>query len=291
MIYSMTGYGKGSAENGKIKVDVEVKSVNSRYLDIVLKLPSSLMSKELDLREVIKNKINRGKLSVVVQIKSNGSGDAVFTVNKEKLKNYISLIKTLKKSAKITEKIKLEHLLANKEIFETSEAELSEEEFETIKNTLDAALTELQKMKLNEGKELSKDLKKRITVIETKLDEIERESSLNVQEYFGKLKEKVKLLVEESKLDSNRLEMELAIIADKADITEECVRLRSHLKFFIESLEKDSEPGRKMNFLCQEMNRETNTISSKTISTLITHNTVFIKEEIEKIREQIQNIE
>ena len=291
MIYSMTGYGKGSAESGKIKIDVEVKSVNSRYLDINLKLPSSLMSRELELREVIKNKINRGKLSIVIQMKNNGYGEDAFNVNKEKLKNYIALIKSLKKTAKITEKIKLEHLLANKEIFEINEADLTEEEFGTIKNTLDSALSELQKMKLNEGKELSKDLKKRIGIIETKLSEIEKESSASVKEYFGKLKEKVKLLVEDSKFDGDRLEMELAIIADKADITEECVRLRSHLKFFIDSLEKDSEPGRKMNFLCQEMNRETNTISSKTISTFITHTTVSIKEEIEKIREQIQNIE
>ncbi len=291
MIYSMTGYGKSSAENGKIKVDVEVKSINSRYLDIALRLPSSLMSKELDLREIIKNKINRGKLSVIIQIKNSGFGDTVLTVNKDKLKNYISLIKSLKKTAKITEKIKLEHLLANKEIFESNEADLSEEEFDVIKNTLDTALNELQKMKLNEGKELSKDLKKRIGLIEAKLNEIEKESSSSVKEYYEKLKEKVRLLIDDSRFDSNRLEMELAIIADKADITEECVRLRSHLKFFIDSLDKDSDPGRKMNFLCQEMNRETNTISSKTISTLITHNTVFIKEEIEKIREQIQNIE
>ncbi len=291
MIYSMTGYGKGSAENGKIKVDAEVKSVNGRYLDIALKLPSSLMSRELELRELIKSKINRGKLSVVIQMKNNGYGEEPFTINKERLKNYIDQIKSLKKTAKIAEKIKLEHLLANKEIFETTGAELSEEEFGTIKSALYISLTELHKMKLNEGKELSKDLKKRIGIIQTKLDEIEKESASSVKEYYEKLKEKVKLLVEDSKFDNDRLEMELAIIADKADITEECVRLRSHLKFFIDSLEKDSDPGRKMNFLCQEMNRETNTISSKTISTSITHNTVLIKEEIEKIREQIQNIE
>jgi len=291
MIYSMTGYGKGTAENGKIKVDIEVKSVNSRYLDIALRLPFSLMSKELELREFIKNKINRGKLSVIFQTKNSGSGDNEISVNKDKLKNYIALIKSLKKAAKITEKIKLEHLLANKEIFELNDAEISDEEFEVIKKALDSALNELQKMKQNEGKELSKDLKKRIVIIEAKLDEIEKESKSSVKEYYEKLNEKVKLLIDSSKIDNNRLELELAIIADKAEITEECVRLRSHLKFFVDSLEKDSDPGRKMNFLCQEMNRETNTISSKTISTLITHNTVFIKEEIEKIREQIQNIE
>lgn len=146
-------------------------------------------------------------------------------------------------------------------------------------------------MKLNEGKELVKDLRKRIEIIERKLAEIESETLTSVKEYYQKLKDKVRLIVDDAKFDNNRLELELAIIADKADITEECVRLKSHIKFFTESIEKDNEPGRKLNFLCQEMNRETNTISSKTISTTITHNTVLIKEEIEKIREQIQNIE
>ena len=146
-------------------------------------------------------------------------------------------------------------------------------------------------MKLNEGTELAKDLVKRITSIEAKLNEIEKESALSVKEYYEKLKDRIKMMIEDITSYNDRLEMELAIIADRAEINEECVRLRSHLKFFLQSLEKDEEPGRKMNFLCQEMNREANTISSKSISTKITHNCVQIKEEIEKIREQIQNIE
>jgi uncharacterized protein (TIGR00255 family) len=146
-------------------------------------------------------------------------------------------------------------------------------------------------MKKKEGEELAKDLKKRIKNIENKLAEIENESQASVEEYYSKLKEKVKLLISNITDYSDRLELELAIIAEKAEITEECVRLRSHLKFFIDSLDNDDEPGRKLNFLCQEMNREANTISSKTVSTAITHNTVLIREEIEKIREQIQNIE
>ena len=291
MIYSMTGYGKGSAENGKIKTEVEVKSVNSRYLDIALKLPSSLMNKEYELREVIKAKVNRGKLMVVIQVKRNGSDDEVISLNKDMLKNYLSLIKEIKKISKSSEKIKLEHLLLNKEIFETNGLEFSEHEFNVLKKALDNAIIELLKMKKNEGKELAKDLKKRIEIIEAKLDEIEKESGASVNEYHAKFKEKVQAILGDVKLDKDRLEQELAIIVDKAEITEECVRLRSHIKFFSESLEKDDEPGRKLNFICQEMNREANTISSKTISTVITHNTVFIKEEIEKIREQIQNIE
>jgi uncharacterized protein (TIGR00255 family) len=287
----MTGYGKGTDINDKIRVEVEVKSVNNRFLDIITRLPASLMNKEYELREQIKNKINRGKLTVVIQIKRNDCENQDFIVNKDKLKNYLSFIKELKKTAKINEKIKLEHILYNKELFESGDIEFTENEFNVVRKSLDTALNELLKMKRNEGKELAKDLRKRIEIIENKLAEIEAESKACVKEYFEKLKGKVKLLVEDISFEKDRLEMELAIIADKAEITEECVRLKSHIKFFTQCLEEDAESGRKLNFLCQEMNRETNTISSKTISTFITHNTVFIKEEIEKIREQIQNIE
>ncbi len=291
MAYSMTGYGKGIAENKSLIVEAEVKSVNSRYLDIALKLSSFLMNKEYELRELIKSKIKRGKISVLITIKKNGNSVNNVSINKENLKNYLSAIKEIKKTAKLNDKIKLEHLLINREFFESGDSELYEKEFVLIKKAITSALDNLVKMKKNEGKELVKDLIKRIQIIEEKLGEIEKESGESVNEYFNKLKEKVKLLLEDVNIDEDRLQMELAIIADKAEITEECVRLKSHIKFFKDSLEKDEEPGRKLNFLCQEMNRETNTISSKTISTSITHNTVFIKEEIEKIREQIQNIE
>ncbi len=197
----------------------------------------------------------------------------------------------MKKAAKVTEKIKLEHLLNNKELFEPDDPDISEEDFKIVKSSLEKSLTGLLKMKRNEGRELTKDLKKRINIINEKLAQIEDESGKSVHDNFSKLQEKVNLLVNDTNIDQDRLALELAIIADKAEITEECVRLHSHIKFFSESLQNDNEAGRKLNFICQEMNREANTISSKTIATSITHNSVLIKEEIEKIREQIQNIE
>jgi uncharacterized protein (TIGR00255 family) len=290
MIYSMTGYGKGKANRDSFSVEVEIKSINSRYLDVFLKLPPVLMSKDIELRELIKNKLNRGKVSVLVQIKQ-GKINSQSLINKDKLNDFLSLIKVLRKAAKLSEKIKLEHLLNNKELFVSDDPEISEEDFNIVKDALGSAISELIKMKKNEGMELAKDLRQRIKNIEGKLNYIETESEPSIKENFNKLKEKMKSLVEDAASYNDRLEMELAVIAERADITEECIRLRSHLKFFMESIDKDNEPGRKLNFLCQEMNRETNTISSKTISTKITHNTVFIKEEIEKIREQIQNIE
>ncbi len=292
MLCSMTGYGKGLAENGKISVEVEVKSVNSRFLDIFLKLPNSLMNKDYELREIMKKKIKRGKLTVITQLRINGIEEELPSLDKEKLKNQLAIIKQIKKTAKLKDSIKLEHLLLNKDIYSSSDLNISEAEFELLKKALNQSLDQLLKMKKAEGKELEKDLLGRLKEIEKYLTEIEDESrSGGIKEYQDRLRERVKMLLEGQQADNDRLEQELAIMADKVDITEECVRLRSHIKFFIESLKNDSEPGRKVNFICQELNREANTISSKSISTNITHKSVRIKEEIEKIREQIQNIE
>lgn len=292
MILSMTGYGKGSVTKTKWQADAEVKSINSRYLEIYLKYPPILANKEYELREFIKGKVKRGKLNVSIQIKKNGFEDEAVSLDESRLKNYIALIKKVKKAAKIQDKLKLEHLLMSRDIFTSSAEDIGEAEFNTIKEAIAISIDSLIKMKKNEGSELEKDLKKRIKSIEKKLDQIEKEAEPSVGEHFLKYKEKVKnLLVDNQNINNERLETELAIMAERADITEECVRLRSHIKFFAESLDKEEDPGRKLNFLCQEMNREANTISSKTLSISITHYSVFIKEEIERIREQIQNIE
>ncbi|HZW38357.1 MAG TPA: YicC/YloC family endoribonuclease [Ignavibacteriaceae bacterium] len=286
---SMTGYGKGAVRNDKLSAEVEIKSINSRYLDIFFRLPSILQSKEYEIRDIIKNTLKRGKVSIVVSVTVNENKTK--KVDKEKLKQYLSQLKEVKKVLKSTEKIKLEHILSNEELFEDDLVSFEEVEFEMVKGALKNALNDLIKMKKKEGKELLKDLQNRINTIEEKVVEIENDVKSNVNEYFEKLKERVKILIEGSDLDDERFKLELALLADKTDITEECVRLRSHLKFFAESMNNDEEPGRKLNFLCQEMHREANTISSKSLSTFIIHNSVYVKEEIEKIREQIQNIE
>jgi len=287
----MTGFGKGSAGNSKLSAEVEVKSVNSRYLDIALKMSSALSNKEYEIRELIRSKVKRGKLAVIVQIKTSGLVEGETALDKEKLNNFISLLKEIKKTAKLTDKIKLEHLISNRELFLSENTNFTEIEFEFVKKALSDSLDQLIAMKKNEGKELAKDLRKRIEIISYKVEAVQKESIASVAVYFEKLKEKMKLLVQDITPYNDRLELELAVIAERSEITEECVRLKSHLKFFLDSLDKGEEPGRKMNFLCQEMNREANTISSKSISTDITHNIVLVKEEIEKIREQIQNIE
>jgi uncharacterized protein (TIGR00255 family) len=292
MILSMTGYGKGTASNSKWQADVEVKSINSRYLEVFLKYPPVLANKEYELRELIKSKIRRGKLNVSIQIKKNGFEDETVSLDESRLKNYLALIKKIKKSAKISDKIKLDHILMNRDILSSLVEEIGENDFEVLKKSVLLSLDSLIQMKKNEGSELEKDLKKRIKSIEKYLDLIEIDAQPSVGDHFAKYKEKVKNLLEDSaNINNDRLETELAMMAERADITEECVRLRSHIKFLLSSIDKEEDPGRKLNFLCQEMNREANTISAKTLSTAITHNSVHIKEEIERIREQIQNIE
>ncbi len=292
MILSMTGYGKGTASNGKWNADTEVKSINSRYLEVFIKYPQVLATKEYEIRELVKSKIKRGKLNLNIQIKKNGSEDDAVSFNEEKLKDYLTLIKKIKKTARLSDKIKLDHILMSKDILIAPLEEISEKDFEIVKSSINASLDSLIKMKKDEGSELEKDLKKRIKSISKYLASIEEQTGSEVSEHLAKYKEKIKNLLDGNEnINNDRLETELALIAERADITEECVRLKSHIKFFLDSMNKDDDPGRKLNFLCQEMNREANTISAKTLSTSISHSSVYIKEEIERIREQIQNIE
>ncbi len=291
MIFSMTGYGKSSSSKNKISAEVEVKSVNSRFFEISLKLPSVLFPYDYEIRELIKTKVQRGKLNVVIHFKKDGVENGFTSVDPKKLSIQLSLIKKIKKAASIKEDIKLEHLLNSKEIFTSQDNELSKVELDIIKSALNKALDKLVIMKKKEGAELSRDFSNRIQKISGKVSEIEKNYRSSIEEYHDKLKQRIQELMENVEINEDRLHLELALIADRADITEECVRLRSHLKFFKESLKNEKEPGKKLNFLCQEMNRETNTISSKSVSTSIIHSSVLIKEEIEKIKEQLQNIE
>jgi len=286
----MTGYGKSSSSKNKISAEVEIKSANSRFFEISLKLPSILSTYDYEIRELIKTKVQRGKLNIVIHFKKNGIENGV-SVDADKLKAQLTLIKKVKKDAGIKEDVKLEHLLNSKEIFTTSDSEISKAELDIVKSALIKALEKLIQMKKKEGAELSKDFSNRVENISKKVSEIEKDYKKSIEEYHNKLKQRIQELMGNAEIDKDRLNLELALIADRADITEECVRLKSHLKFFKESLKNEKEPGKKLNFLCQEMNRETNTISSKSIATSIIHSSVLIKEEIEKIREQLQNIE
>ncbi|MBT8377820.1 MAG: YicC family protein [Ignavibacteria bacterium] len=291
MIYSMTGYGKGTAGNKKFSAEVEVKSVNSRFFEVYLKLPPALASFDYELKEIIKSKVKRGKINASISINRDGPDSGSTSIDLNKLNNHISILKKIKSAAKIKENIKLEDILVNKDIFSPEETKISTSNFSIVKNALNKAIAELNRMKKNEGSVLAKDIIQRAVQIEKNVVLIEKESGKSINKYFDSLKKRALELISNAKIDKDRLNLELALLSERADITEECVRLNSHLSFFKSSLKNEKEPGRKLNFLCQEINREANTISSKSVSTAVIHKAVHIKEEIEKIREQIQNIE
>lgn len=287
----MTGYGKGKAGNKKLSTEAEVKSINSRFFEVYLKLPPVLSVFEYDIREIVRAKIKRGKINLIISLKRNGQENGTASFDLDKLKSFMSFLNKIKKSAGLKDEIKLENILSFKEIFASGEWKLTAADFSLVKDAINKALADLLKMKKREGSALGKDLISRLNKIDRQVLLIEKEFYNSVTNQFNNLKARVADLLSNVEVERERLNLELALLADRADVTEECVRLKSHLKLFREAIKNEEEPGRKLNFICQEINREANTISSKSLDSAVIHKAVLIKEEIEKIREQIQNIE
>ncbi|MGB2869547.1 MAG: YicC/YloC family endoribonuclease [Bacteroidota bacterium] len=289
----MTGYGRAEISKKGLTASVEVRSVNSRYLEVLTRLPRVLSQREKDVKDIVRTHLNRGSLNVTVKLDHESDGGPSLKVNSAVAKSYFKLLTDLKKAVKLEEPIKLEHLLNFSEILEAEDAEEGdEEEWAAVKEALAKALTELNAMRAKEGKELSKDLAKRVSWMDEAIENIEKLSRNRIPEERKRLQDRIEQLVGDKNLvDQGRLELEIALLSERLDVTEECVRYRSHNKFFLEALAKDDLAGRKLNFLVQEMNREANTIGSKANDATIAHLVVRLKEELEKIREQIQNIE
>lgn len=291
MISSMTGYGKGIVAKGDLIVESEVKSFNSRFLDLSIKLPRSLYDKEFKFRDIVKKYVKRGKLTLSIFIKREGFEGKQFFINSSSLNNAVKLLKEIQSAADIKEPPTLDQLLQFQNMYFTDSVLEPEEEFILAAEAAEKALVEFCKMRDLEGAELAKDLTERVQAISEVVDEISNNGRGIVENYFEKLKERASQLLEDLSENVDRLNLELALLAEKYDVTEECVRLKSHIKMFLDTLKSDDEVGRKLNFISQEMNREANTINSKSISSEVSHSGIFIKEELEKIREQIQNIE
>lgn len=292
MISSMTGYGRGETNGKGTIVTVEIRSVNSRFLEVNSRFPRTLVLRENDIKECVRQKLNRGKINVNITIEHAADGEVPVSIDKPAAKAYYKLLNDLRKTVKMKEKVSLDHLLKFSDILKTSDVEdAGEQEWKLVIGALGGALDELNEMRTNEGAELKKDFLKRLQLMEEKVNGIESISQTRIPEERQRLTEKVRQIIEEEKIDPARLELEIILLADKLDVTEECVRFRSHIKFFIEALDAADSAGRKLNFLIQEMNREINTIGSKSSDTSISHIVVAVKEELERIREQLQNIE
>lgn len=287
----MTGYGNAEFERDGISYSSEVKSLNSRSLEVSIKLPKVHASKENEIRELVRNYINRGKIVLSASIDKNIITNLPIEIDEEAIKYLNQLFKKIKKITKSKEKIKLDHYLRFSEIFKHKEEEVSETEFQNLYECIEESLKKLVEMRIQEGKELEKDILQRIEIIENAVNEIEIIWEARAQDEFQRLKEKAQKLLSDVEIDEARLELELALLLDKLDITEECVRLKSHIKFFNEAVHGNEPSGRKLGFLTQELLREANTISSKSNNAEISQKVVLIKGEIEKIKEQVQNIE
>jgi len=292
MVTSMTGFGRGEASEGPITVGVELRSVNSRFLEVSARLPRSLSSRENEIKDLVRKRMSRGKINILVSLERKGNGTIPLKVNPPAAKAYYKLLSELRRTLRLKESVKLVHLLEFSDIFESLDEEGSDEkEWAVARKGILAALEELSAMRAQEGRELEADFRHRIEVLQEHLDAVNRLSREQVPLERERLRERIKQLLESETIDEGRLEMEIALLADRLDVTEECVRFRSHNKFFLEALGAPDPVGRKLNFLLQEMHREANTIGSKSSSTEIAHIVVHVKEELERIREQLQNIE
>ena len=293
MIASMTGYGRGEVKKAGKEIFVEVRSLNNRFLDISVRLPKPLSGFEEDARNIVRKYLTRGRINLVVNVKEfTNDKDSFNKVNIELAKNYVKQLKGLKKELHLVGKIRLKHLLVFSDIFLPDvEEEVSEQTWTDIKQALIQALENLKQMRFSEGKQLSIDLIKRIKNLDKNIQEIEKLSNFRVDNELIKLRERIASLEVNEELHEGRLELEIAILASKLDVTEECIRFKSHNKLFLEILDSEGIVGRKLNFLLQEMTREANTIGAKACDAKISHLVINIKEEVEKLREQVQNIE
>ena len=294
MVKSMTGFGRAASEEGRDKVfSVEIKSVNHRYLDINTRMPKAMIPLEEKIRRKIKEYLHRGKVDLFINYKNYGKSDSVATLNLDFAKTYVEALKVLKNEfSDLKDDLSLSLVSRHPEVISIEEKEESLDEiWEEISNLLDISLKAMLEMREFEGDKLKEDIILKSNEIENLVSKIEEKSTVIVENYKLRLEDRLADILGKVEVDENRLAMEVAIFADKAAIDEEIIRLKSHIKHLRETLELSEPIGRKLDFIMQEMNREANTIASKSTDLDITNNVIDIKNTLEKIREQVQNIE
>jgi len=292
MLESMTGYGRGEYTADNIRAVVEIRSVNYRYSEVSMKLPAAVHSYEQPLKEIVQEKINRGKITLNADIDHQTTDPGSGHIREDALDQKVVLLEKIRQKAGIHEPLKLEHLLAFEELFEPPEddPETREKLFHVLKKAVQSAVDELTKMRLQEGSNLQNDLQERMQLLREHCESVQANEKNRMPEAHRRLKERVDQLIDDNRIDPERLEQEIALISDRLDISEELVRMDSHISFFTECLETNYSQGKKLNFILQEMHREVNTIGSKANDSDISRKVVDMKEIIENIREQIQNI-
>ncbi len=293
MIKSMTGYGRSEVSDSKRKVTAEVRSVNHRYCDINVHMPRKYSFAEEAVKNAVKKTVKRGKVDVSLSIENTEGADVEIQLNQDLADKYLQKLQALSEAHSMQGGVSLEYLSSLPDVMKTVPAVENEEE---ILSTFTEAVTRAgevhDRMRISEGRNLSADLLKRSALIIDHIGAIEERSPQVVNDYYSKLQEHMKELLSDASVNEDRLLQEAAVFADRISVTEETVRLRSHVSQLEAFLTENSGSiGKKMDFLVQEMNREANTIGSKANDLEITRSVLEIKSEVEKIREQVQNIE
>lgn len=289
---SMTGFGRAKLQKDSRIYEIEIKSVNYRYNDIGIKLPRSISYLEENIKKEVKKYINRGKIDIFISYENYSSQGKEIIVNHELVKKYlleynkIATENNLSLDIPVIEITKLPDILTLKTIQDDEDIIKKE-----VLDTLNIAINNIIEMRQKEGEKIKEDLKKRIKDVEAKVDEILKNSTGLIEEYIVKLNDKVKEMLKTDSIDETRILTEVVIYADKCSIEEEITRLNSHITQFKELINTKEPVGKKLDFLIQEMNRETNTIGSKSVKLEITNLVIDIKTQLEDIREQIQNVE
>lgn len=292
MVKSMTGFGRCETEVNGRRITVEMKSVNHRYFEFSCRTSRGYSFLEDKLKKYVATKVARGKVDMYVSVTESEDSEVNVTINKPLASGYVNAIKTLATEYNIPDDLSVSVLSRYSDIFQIHKEEQDEEQvFNDVKVALDVALDGFLAMREAEGEKLKDDVLSRVDTIMSIVSEIEERSPLTVEEYRQKLTKRITDMLSGAQIDEQRILTEAAIFADKVAVDEETVRLRSHFEQMRTFFETGAPIGRKLDFIVQEMNREANTIGSKVTDSILAHKVVDIKSEIEKIREQIQNIE
>ncbi len=292
MIRSMTGFGRGEATSALGKVSVEMKSVNHRYLDMNIKMPRKFNALEGDIRNYIKERVQRGKVDIFINYEDYSEENVNVKYNRAVAKEYMAYFSQMSEEFGLENDVKLSKLVSMPEVFSMQTGEEDEEGlWNLLKEALDVAVDRFVAVRDKEGEQLKEDLLSKLSYMSGLVDQVEERYPQILAEYRARLTAKMEEFLASGNIDEGRIAAEVVVYADKCCVDEETVRLRSHIKQVEEALNSDGSVGRKLDFLVQEMNREANTMLSKSVDVSLTDVAINLKTEIEKVREQIQNIE
>ncbi len=289
---SMTGFGRAEMHKKDYRLQVELSSVNGRFLECIFRMPRVLAGVESKARELIAKYISRGKITITVNLEESAATVGAAGIDPDIAEAYFRNLRRLKRKLNLSGQIEIGHVIAHPELLMNPEKGLDEERlWPDLQRLLKKALGELVKMRASEGRNLRQDMKKRLAEALKLVSAIEKQAPTNVKEYKARLFKRINELARGIDVDGQRLAEEVTIYADRADVTEECTRLRSHVDLFSSTLSDKDDIGKRLNFILQEMGREANTIGSKSIDPRTSRHAIALKEEVEKLREQAQNIE